>query len=305
MSDPSPMPPLAAVRAFEAAARHGSFTRAAVELGMTQAAVSYQIKNLEERMGTLLFARSARQVALTEAGRQLAAVVTEAFDSMRTAFASVRGEADGVLTVSAVQAFAANWLAPRLGGFQLAHAHLAVRLSATNHLTDFTGEPVDVAIRTGVGPWPGLVMHRLLRVQFTPLCSPALLHRLGPLERPADLLRLPLLSPGDIWWQQWFALAGVAATELSARAGIGLDSQAIEGRAALAGQGVAMLTPALWAEELRSGQLVQPFDLIGDKGHFYWLVYLPARRNVPKIRMWRDWLLAEIARSVGVDGWAA
>lgn len=299
------MPPLAAVRAFEAAARHGSFTRAAVELGMTQAAVSYQIKNLEERMGTLLFARSARQVALTEVGRQLAAAVTEAFDSMRTAFASVRGEADGVLTVSAVQAFAANWLAPRLGGFQLAHPHLAVRLSATNQLTDFTGEPVDVAIRTGAGPWPGLVMHRLLRVQFTPLCSPALLHRQGPLERPADLLRLPLLSPGDIWWQQWLALAGVAATELSARAGIGLDSQAIEGRAALAGQGVAMLTPALWAEELRSGQLVQPFDLIGDNGHFYWLVYPPARRNVAKIRMWRDWLLAEIARSSGADGWAA
>ena len=299
------MPPLAAVRAFEAAARHGSFTRAAVELGMTQAAVSYQIKNLEERMGTLLFARSARQVALTEAGRQLAAAVTEAFDSMRTAFASVRGEADGVLTVSAVQAFAANWLAPRLGGFQLAHPHLAVRLSATNQLTDFTGKPVDVAIRTGAGPWPGLVMHRLLRVQFTPLCSPALLHRQGPLERPADLLRLPLLSPGDIWWQQWLALAGVAATELSARAGIGLDSQAIEGRAALAGQGVAMLTPALWAEELRSGQLVQPFDLIGDNGHFYWLVYPPARRNVAKIRTWRDWLLAEIARSSGADGWAA
>ena len=125
------------------------------------------------------------------------------------------------------------------------------------------------------------------------------------MNRIQNLLRLPLLSPGDIWWQQWFALAGVVATELSARAGIGLDSQAIEGRAALAGQGVAMLTPALWAEELRSGQLVQPFDLIGDKGHFYWLVYPPARRNVAKIRMWRDWLLAEIARSSGADGWAA
>lgn len=299
------MPPLAAVRAFEAAARHGSFTRAAVELGMTQAAVSYQIRNLEERMGTLLFVRSARQVTLTESGRHLATAVTDAFDSMRTAFASVRDQAEGVLTVSAAPAFAANWLAPRLGSFQLAHAHLAVRLTASNHVTDFANEAVDVAIRTGTGPWPGLAVHRLLRVQFTPICSPSLLHRFGPLTRPADLLRLPLLSPGDIWWQEWFALAGVAPTELGARAGILLDSQPIEGRAALAGQGVAVLTPALWAEELRSGQLVQPFDLIGDSGHAYWLVYPHARRNVAKIRRWRDWLLAEMARSCGDDGQAA
>lgn len=296
MKERLPLPPLAAVRAFEAAARHGSFTRAATELGMTQAAVSYQIKLLEERMGMLLFLRAPRQVTLTDPGKALARSVSEAFDLLRGAFAAVRGDADGVLVVSAVQAFASNWLAPRLGRFQLAHPSLAVRLDATNHMTDFAREPVDVAIRTGLGAWPGLTGHRLLPVCFTPLCSPELLQRLGPLRHPADLLRLPLLSPSDIWWQQWLELAGLPAASLEGRPGIRLDSQQIEGRAALAGQGVAMLTPLLWAEELRAGKLVQPFDLIAHKGHHYWLVYPPAHRNLAKVRLWRDWLLAEVER---------
>lgn len=287
---------MAAVRAFEAAARQGSFTRAGEELGLTQAAVSYQIKLLEERVGTSLFRRSGRQMVLTNAGERLAASVSEAFERMRLAFAKLHGEVDGVLTVSAVGAFATNWLAPRIGGFQLRHPDLAVRLSLTQRIIDFSQEDVDVALRAGRGPWPGVVAHRLLPMRFTPTSSPDLLRRFGPVTAPADLLRLPLLTPGDPWWKTWFELAGVEAPELATRPSIDLESQQIEGQAALAGQGVAMLTPAMWGPELASGRLVQLFDLVGDQGESYWLVYPEARSNVPKIRAWRDWLLEEMAR---------
>jgi LysR family glycine cleavage system transcriptional activator len=290
------LPPLAAVRAFEAAARLGSFTRAAAELGMTQAAVSYQIKLLEERVGTPLFLRLPRQVALTDTGKRLSAAVSEAFDALRDAFAAAREESGGVLTISAVHAFASNWLAPRLGRFPLAHPTIAVRLIVSHHYTDFAREEVDVGIRSGQGPWPGLEAHRLLAVRFTPVCSPELLQHAGGVDTPADLLRLPLLSPNDPWWGQWFALAGVAAPALAGRSGIELNMQQMEGSAALGSQGVAIVTPALWQEELRAGRLVQPFDLVGDDGSFYWLVYPKARRQVPKLRAFRDWLLEEAGR---------
>lgn len=302
MADRTRLPPLAAVRAFEAAARLGSFTRAGGELGTTQAAVSYQIKLLEERVGTPLFLRVPRQVRLTDTGQRLSAAVSEAFDALRAAFASVDEDARGVLTISAIPAFAANWLAPRIGSFQLRHPALAVRLSTTNHIVDFAREEVDIGLRAGLGSWAGLTAHPLFPLRFTPACSPGLLERFGPLRHPSDLLRMPLLTPTDPWWRRWFELAGVAAGEIDLRPGIGLDSQQIEGQAALAGQGVAMLTPSLWAADLEAGRLVQPFDLIGDDGWSFWLVYPEVRRNVGKIRAWREWLLDEVQRSASEPG---
>ena len=296
MSERSRLPPLAAVRAFEAAARLASFTQAGAELGMSQAAVSYQIKLLEERVGTPLFLRLPRGVRLTDTGRRLAAGVGEAFGTLRAAFAEVAQETGGVLTISAIPAFATNWLAARIGAFQLRHPEIAVRMTTENRLVDFTREEVDVALRAGRGHWPGLTAHRLVPLHFTPLCSPALLRRFGPVHEPADLLRLPLLTATDPWWRAWFERAGVAADGLGTRPGIVLDSQQIEGRAAIAGQGVAMLTPFLWAAEIASGRLVQPFPLVGDDGWSIWLVHPESRRNVPKIRAWREWLVEELAR---------
>ena len=168
------LPPLAAIRAFEAAARHMSFTRAAAELGMTQAAVSYQIKLLEERLGAPLFLRKARSIELTEAGERLAPRTSEAFDLLREAYGRfVEGE-QTTLTINTMHTFAAQWLAPRLGTFQLIHPDVAVRLETTQRLVDFAAEEVDVVVRSGHGKWPGLVAHRLLKVRFTPMLSPAL-----------------------------------------------------------------------------------------------------------------------------------
>jgi LysR family glycine cleavage system transcriptional activator len=293
------LPPLAALRVFESAARHLSFTRAAAELGMTQAAVSYQIKLLEERIGMPLFLRRPRQVALTEAGRRLAPQVSEAFALISEAYASVRNVAEGTLVISTLQTFTSNWLARRLGSFQMKHPSLAVRLQTESHMVDFSREEVDIGIRSGSGNWPGLVRHLLLRAEFTPMLSPALAASVGGIKEPADLLRLPVLDPRDPWWEAWFAAAGVAETGLSQRPGTSMGSQASEANAAAAGQGVAILTPAFVAEELADGRLIQPFELLARDGNAYWLVYPESRRNVPKIRAFRDWLLAEVARSAG------
>ena len=168
------LPPLAAIRAFEAAARNASFTRAAEELGMTQAAVSYQIKVLEERVGVPLFLRRPRQVALTEAGQRLAPAVAEAFALLSEAYVSVRAGAEGMLVISTVQTFGSNWLARHLGSFQIAHPSIAVRLDTKSHMVDFSREEIDVGIRSGGGKWQGLAVHMLFRVDFTPMLSPQL-----------------------------------------------------------------------------------------------------------------------------------
>src|SRR4051794_17282750 len=277
------LPPLTAIRAFEAAARHGSFTKAAEELGTTQAAVSYQIKILEERVEAPLFLRLPRRVVLSEAGQRVAPQVREAMDLLRQAFDATRASAHGVLAISTVQTFATNWLVPRLGSFQLAHPGLAVRLDTVARLVDFTREEVDVAIRSGNGDWPGLASHLLVTANFTPMMSRSLLQRLGPKPTPAALLELPLLGASDPSWAVWFCAAGVRNPGLSSRPEIDLGSQQLEASAAKAGQGVALLTPSFFEAELERGELVQPFDLVCEDGHGYWLVYPEVRRNVPKV----------------------
>ncbi|MGZ8328485.1 MAG: LysR substrate-binding domain-containing protein [Allosphingosinicella sp.] len=287
------LPPLSSVRVFEAAARHENFTLAAGELGMTQAAVSYQIRLLEERLGLPLFVRSKRRVTLSEAGRRLAPVVSDVFDRLAEGFSGLVDEDESVLAISTAQTFASNWLAARLGGFQIARSELAVRLLTSNAMTDFARDDVDVAVRMGTGPWPGLRQHFLFCLFATPLCTPDFRDR-HRLERPEDLLRVPRLNAHDWWWKQWLEVAGVALAEEAPRQGIRLDSQALEGNAALAGHGVGLLTPLYWRAELAAGRLVQPFDLVVVSGPALWLVYPEHKRNRAKIRGFRDWLLAEM-----------
>ena len=289
------IPPLAAVRAFEAAARHENFTAAGQELGMTQAAVSYQIRLLEERLGTPLFRRERRRVMLTEAGRRAAAQLTRAFDAIDAAFATIRAEDEALLTLSTSNTFANTWLVWRLGAFQIAHPEMAVRLLTTDALTDFAAEDVDVAIRAGRGGWEGLSEDLLMRVDFTPMCSPEFLAEHGGHIAAADLPRLPLISPNDPWWAHWLREAGVQVAEGALRKGMRLDSQAHEGYAAMAGQGVAMLTPFFWRNDLAEGRLVRLFEQASTRNFGYWLVCPEHRRRVPKIARFREWLLREIA----------
>lgn len=289
------MPPLAAVRVFEAAARHLSFTKAGEELGMSQAAVSYQIKLIEERVGLKLFLRRPRGLVLTEAGERLRPVLTDAFDMIAAGFGQIMADDNALLHLSVVPTFSAAWLAPRIGFFQMQHPKIGVRMDSTRDVVDFRRDAVDIAIRAGRGPWPGLVQHRLFATGFTPILSPKLLERLGPLKNPADLLEAPLLDPHDLWWPLWFAAAGVSGFDATQRPFSDMGDQHVVARAAIAGHGVAILTPVFHEEALRDGRLVQPFELVADEAHFYWLCYAESRRNVPKIRAFREWLLAEMA----------
>lgn len=289
--------PLNALRVFEAAARHLSFTRAGEELGMTQTAVSYQVKLLEENIGEPLFIRRARQVQLTEAGQKLAPRVAEAFNSLREAVDNVRDTSDATLTIHSTATFASRWLSRHLGAFQLEHPSIAVRLETSNALIDFAQSDCDVAIRWSNDDGKGLIYHRLVRGVYTPMLHPDLAETIGGLKKPEDLLRLRIIDPGDIWWSQWFQEVGVENPGLDRYPRSRLNVQAFEAAAAIASQGVAMLTPELYADEIALGRLYQPFEHLSSEGQNYWLVYPENRRNIRKIRLFRDWILQRIEES--------
>jgi len=297
------LPPLAAIRAFEAAARTENFTAAAAELGMTQAAVSYQVKSLEERLGAPLFVREKGRVRLTPLGQRLLPSLSSAFDAIEAAFATHREEDESLLTITTTHTFANTWLAWRLGAFQIEHPDLAVRMTTSNELIDLRSGDADVAIRAGRGDWEGLEHHELFKSSFTPMASPACVAeaeaRLGRRMEPGDLQRQNLINPNDDWWQQWFADNGVPADDGTfRRPGVRLDSQADEGHAAMAGQGFALLTPILWKGDVASERLAIPFpDRVSTRGWAYWLVYPSERRMVPKVKRFREWLVAEMEKS--------
>lgn len=290
MADPLAGIPLASIRVFEAAARLNSFTRAAEELGMTQAAVSWQIKALEGRLGQSLFRRMPREVVPTESGERLSSAATEAMGLLRRALSDLT-EADlAVLSITTLATLATQWLAPRLGEFQLANPELAVRLDTAAHLVDLSREGFDVGIRSGAGNWPGLESVEVMPSVFTAVCSPRLRDRLG-LETAKDLLRAPRIGL-DKEWDVWFAAAGVVA-DGQAPSRLRADYQALEVASALGDQGIALASPVLFAREIEAGLLVQPVPLsvklIPD--YAYWLVWPEGRRRSPKIARFRDWIL--------------
>lgn len=269
---------------------------------MTQAAVSYQVKGLEERLGAPLFVREKGRVRLTPLGARLMPPLSGAFDAIEAAFASHREEDESLLSVTTTHTFANTWLAWRLGAFQMKHPDLAVRMTTSNELVDLRGGDADVAIRAGRGGWEGMEYHQLFKSTFTPMASPdyiaAVERRLGRSLDPADIAQQNLMNPSDDWWQQWFADNGVPADEaVLRRPGVRLENQANEGHAAMAGQGFALLTPLLWRGDIAAGRLACPFPArVSTRGWAYWLVYPSERRLTPKIKRFREWLLAEMHR---------
>jgi LysR family glycine cleavage system transcriptional activator len=291
---PRRLPPLNALKAFEAAARSESFTRAAEELHVTQGAVSHQVKALEATLGLKLFNRERQRLTLTDSGRDYLAVVRDALD--RIALGTERllqRQSSGALTVSTSPDFAAKWLVYRLGWFAESHPEIDLRVSATAPHVDFAREDVDLAVRHGDGKWPGLDAVRLCSERLFPVCSPKLAGR-NRIKSAADLLRFPLLHLNN-WttWTRWFEAAGVS-DPVAHGPSVNQASMLID--LAVDGQGVALARTALAAWDLINGRLVRPVDVSLRMSNTYWIVCPKVNANVPKIATFRNWLLAEAAQ---------
>ncbi len=293
------LPPLNALRAFEAAARHLSMKEAAAELSVTPGAVSQLVRGLEARVGTQLFRRGNRSLVLTEAGQSYFAPIRHAFRQIGEATRRLRALPNaGVLTVSAPPAFAASWLVPRLGRFRARHADIELNITTTRGLANFAADGVDVAIRHGLGRYPGLRCDRIARIAMIPVCSPRLLASLPERpRRPVDLLGLPLLHDSERQdWALWFQGQDVADIGHAASSGISFDDQMLLIRAAASHQGIALVTETLARPELEQGGLVRVLDVAWRQEFAYWLVCPRATAEQPKIVAFRDWLISERAR---------
>jgi LysR family glycine cleavage system transcriptional activator len=293
---PMPLPPLNALRAFEAAARHLSMKEAAAELSVTPGAVSQLVRGLEERLGTQLFRRGNRSLVLTEAGQSYFVPIRHAFRQIGEATRRLQATPGaGVLTVSAPPAFAESWLVPRLGGFRARHADIELNVVTTRRLANFATEGVDVAIRHGLGSYPGLHCDRIATIAMIPVCSRRFLASLPHRPRtPSDLRGLSLLHDAERQeWALWFQAQGVADVGQGAASGISFDDQMLLIRAAASDQGIALVTETLARPELDKGTLVRVLNVAWPQEFSYWLVSPRATAEQPKIVAFRDWLLSE------------
>jgi len=292
------LPPLNGLRAFEAAARHMSFTDAAEELSVTQAAISHQVRGLEQRLGLKLFVRRNRSLLLSEAGQAYLPAVRAAFDQLNEATEKLlQKDRGGHLTVTTTASFAMKWLVPRLGGFQRANPEIDVRVSTGTALVDFSREDVDIGIRYGRGAWPNLTAEWLVAEDVMPVCAPSLLKGPNALKKPSDLKRFTLLHTGNFPddWQVWLTAAGVK--DVDASRGVSFDFALAAYQAAMDGLGVALGRNPLVEPDLKAGRLVVPFEFKRSSEFAYYLVYPPEAIRRRKIKAFRDWVvsLAEVA----------
>jgi LysR family transcriptional regulator, glycine cleavage system transcriptional activator len=292
------LPPLNALKAFEAAARYESFTRAAEELCVTQGAVSHQVKALEAELGIKLFNRERQRLLITEAGREYLVVLRDAFDRIAVATERlVQRQSSGVITVSTSPDFAAKWLVNRLGRFAETHPGIDLRVSATLHHVDFAREDVDLAVRHGEGNWAGLDVVRLCTEQLFAVCSPKLLAGRNRITKPSDVLKFPLLHLDDSnAWARWFEAVDLKVADHLHGPVLNRASMVID--AAIDGQGIALARTTLAATDLINGRLVRPFAETLRLSKGYWIVCPKATSALPKIMTFRDWLLAEAASDI-------
>jgi LysR family transcriptional regulator of beta-lactamase len=287
--------PLNALRAFEAAARHQSLTRAAIELCVTQAAVSHQVKLLEERLRVSLFKRLPRGLMLTAEGEALLPVLRDSFDRMADLLDRFdSGYVRETLSVGAVGTFAIGWLTPRLANLRERHPHIELRLSTNNNRVDLAAEGLDYAIRFGGGAWHETRAERLFEAPLSALCTPPIAAKL---KAPQDVLSHTLLRSyrGDEW-TGWLEAAGLPADALPPQAmarAMMCDSSLVMIEAALQGAGIALAPPMMFERLLASGEIVQPFQIYVSRGS-YWLTSLQSRPETAAMRLFRDWLMATL-----------
>jgi len=293
------LPPLSALRAFEAAARLKSFSRAADELAVTPAAISHQIHALEADLGVRLFHRRSRAVELTPSARLLLPGLSEAFAGIQASVRRLRAHNDtGTLTVTASPSLAAKWLVPRLHRFQEQNPDIDVRISATDNVVDLAKGDFDLGIRYGTGRYPGLAVELLLNNEVFPACSPLLLQSGPPLRVPADLLRHALIhdqavdrDPLAPTWAMWLKAAGVAGAPALPDLTFSVGYMAVD--AAIAGHGVALAYSTIAAADIAAGRLVRLFSLALPDLFAYYIVTAPGALERPKVRAFRDWLRQE------------
>jgi LysR family transcriptional regulator, glycine cleavage system transcriptional activator len=295
------LPPLNALRAFETAARHMSVSMAADELRVTPAAISHQIRTLEDHVGLPLFIRNGRGLALTDAGAAGLRDLREGFARLGAAMDAIDslGEA-GVLSVSVAPSFASKWLLPRLGSFQSAHPEIDVHVSASMQLSDFVKDGVDLAIRYGAGRYSDVTVERLMAESVVPVCSPEFLRRHGPFHKPDDLAEATLLhddspdnDPSCPNWEMWLSAAGARHIDWARGPRFNQSSLVIE--AAILGRGIALAKTALAARDLQQGRLVQPFPSAVKVEFAYYIVAPRAKLNLPKVSHFVDWIRHEAA----------
>ncbi|MBV9561808.1 MAG: transcriptional regulator GcvA [Bradyrhizobium sp.] len=296
------LPSLNGLRAFEAAARHLSFTQAASELNVTQTAISHQIKRLEEELGIALFVRKNRTLALTPKAKDYLPGVRAAFNDLRLATDRLlRKDDDNVLTVSTLASLAAKWLLPRLSTFQEAHPGIDVRITTSSGLVDFRSGDVDAAIRYGRGHWPGVRSDWLMADELFPVCSPQLLKGDKPLRCPQDLAGHPLLHTSggyDDDWRLWLTAAGLPAN-ISRQPGLTFDLILMTVQAAIDGIGVAMGRTSYVEADIAKGRLVVPFKIALPSDAGFYLVSPQDAAETPKLRAFRQWLLATVKNNAG------
>jgi LysR family glycine cleavage system transcriptional activator len=298
-----PLPPLNALRAFEAAARHLSLTKAALELHVTAGALSHQIRGLEDLLGLKLFERRVRSLALTPAGERLYPGLQAGFMHIREAIAGLSETlGENVLVVSTPPGFTSKWLVPRLYRFSSAYPAIDTRVSSTLNLANFTTDGVDIAVRNlpaDAGPKPGLALEKLMDVSFVPVCSPGLIKRHGPLRAPGALKGIPLIHDdsfahpsGMPKWSEWFKEAGLDGADVSRGLHFNSADHALE--AAIEGAGLLLAPDALAYDELRTGRLVMAADLFLHSGRAYYLVCAKAQEHHSKVAAFRNWIKQEI-----------
>ncbi|MFI4958343.1 MAG: LysR substrate-binding domain-containing protein [Lysobacterales bacterium] len=295
MVDQRRFPSLLAIRAFETAARLGSFAQAAQELDTTAASVSYHVRRLEEQIGVRLFVRYPQRVELTEPGQWVAREAINAFAALRASFIKAANLDEARLSLTTLPTLGTSWLTPKLGRFRTKHPEIALDLDLSPDAQDLSTGHFDAAIRNGHGRWPGLRTVELFPSIFMPLCAPALKDAAAGIADPRSPLDVPLLGRSD-WWALWYRSRGFDDVVLHGRFGTHLSAEYLDIAAAIAGHGIAIGSPILFRNEIEAGRLVPAHDAVAGDGRTFWFTFPVARQHSGKIARFRDWLCDEAAR---------